>query len=128
MTNALKRSLRRVSATLAALAVAFTITGLAIAAPASAAPSDAVEDISIQGVGCSTGTGTSTDGPRLRHYAVGTCDDNSDGAFYQFKLIWSCTSEGYLRHSTFQPADGRRIYGFCPDGKRIDSKRTATYP
>jgi hypothetical protein len=124
MTNALKGSRRRISAMFAALAIAFTITGLTVAGTASAAaPSD---DVSIQAATCSSGTSSVNDGGTLIRYAWASCNDNIGGSYWRFRLVWSCTGEGWNRSSGWAPADGRQINGFCAPGKSVDLHRPET--
>ena len=124
MTMRLKGSLRRMSAVLAALAVAFTITGLALAGPASAAPADEIG--ATAGVECTKGTGSSTEGSQVIRYAWAKCSDDFGGQFYRFRLLWSCTGEDWERTTSWYRADNRTIIGACPAGKRVDSHRVIT--
>lgn len=125
MTDVFKKGLRRMSATLAALAVAFTITGVALAGAAAAAPAPE-DDMSVQALTCSKGTGSTQDGGTTFYHAWARCDDDFGGDFYRFRLNWSCTGESWIRHTSWFPADERRITGLCPGGKRVDSHSVAT--
>lgn len=127
MTIRLMRSLRRTSVVLAALAVAFTITGSALAGAASAAPTTSTNEIgAAAGVSCSKGTGTSTEGGQVIRYAWARCSDNFGGQFYRFRLVWSCTGESWERTTGWHRANNHRIVGACPSGKRVDSVRVIT--
>jgi hypothetical protein len=127
MTMRLKGSLQRMSAVLAAMAVAFTVTGFTLAGAASAAPSAPADEIApMAGVECTKGTGSATDGGRTIYHAWARCTDDFDGQFYRFRLVWSCTGENWERTTGWSRADNRRIYGFCPAGKRVDSHRYIT--
>jgi hypothetical protein len=125
MTDAFKKGLRRMSATLAALAVAFTITGVALAGSAAAAPAPE-DDMSVQALTCSKGTGSTQDGGTTFYHAWGRCSDDFGGQFYRFRVNWSCTGESWIRHTSWAPADERRITGLCPGGKRVDSHSVET--
>ncbi|MFC3493344.1 hypothetical protein [Glycomyces rhizosphaerae] len=127
MTMRLKGSLRRMSAVLAAFAVAFTISGLTLAGTASAAPSAPADEVGVTaGVSCSKGTGSSTEGNEVIRYAWAKCSDDFGGQFYRFRLLWSCSGESWERTTTWYRADGRTIVGACPAGKFVDSTRVIT--
>lgn len=127
MTKRITDSLRRMSAVLAALAVAFTITGFTLAGTASAAPSAPVDEIgTMAGVKCSKGTGVSTEGGQPIRYAWARCSDNFGGQFYRFRLVWSCTGENWERTTGWHRANNHRIVGACPAGKRVDGHRVVT--
>lgn len=127
MTMRLKGTMKRMSAVLAALAVAFTITGFTLAGTAAAAPSAPADEIgTTAGVECTKGTGSETEGDQVTRYAWAKCSDDFDGQFYRFRLVWSCTGEDWEKTTRWFRADGRTIIGACGPGKRVDSHRVIT--
>lgn len=123
---------------MAALLTMVAITASPVTASASTAPADTVpvtisastaDSAGVLSTSCKTGTGwTNGDNDNSRNYAWASCYDTHLGSrpFNKFRVEWSCTGEGYMRHGTWTTMDGKIQSGTCALGKRVDVNRVGT--
>ena len=130
MTIVLKGITQR---SVAALAIAVTIPVFSVLGTTSAAaaePAAPADEVGVLDVHCYTGTGWGYPGGNPSagelNYAWARCTDSSPGAFNQFRVEWSCTSEGYMRRGPWRAANGSTLRGWCSSGKTVDVVRSGS--
>jgi hypothetical protein len=132
MEDAFKERLKRVGSALAALAIAVTISGFSVLGTASVAgaePAVPADEVGVLSTACYTGTGWGYPGGNPaageRNYAWARCTYTGTGVihWYEFRVEWSCTGEGYMRRGPWHASDGSTLRGWCGPGKTVDVYR-----